>query len=78
MAHVCLLVFSAGDDATALVQLEACIEEILQRMTANMLKLNDNKTEFMVIGANHSSHTLPQIPSLQVGEMTSKQRILVQ
>ena len=42
--------------------------EIWQRMATNMLKLNDDKTEFMAIGWKHSSHNLPQIPFLQVGD----------
>ena len=50
--------FNAGDDATDFSQMEACIEEIQQWMTANMLKLKDNKTEFMAIGAENSSHNL--------------------
>ena len=67
MIRNCILCSNTGDDATALVQLVACIEEIRQWMTADMLNLNDNKTEFMLIGSKHSSHNLPQIPSLQVG-----------
>jgi hypothetical protein len=60
--------FSAGDGATALAQLEACIDEIKKWMTSNMLKLNDNKTEFLVFGSKHISHNIPQISSLQVGD----------
>ena len=61
-------VFSAGDDTTALAQLESCFEEIQQWMTVSMLKLNDNKIELMVIGSKCSSQNLPQIPSPQVEE----------
>ena len=35
---------------TCLEHLEACIAEIRQWMSMNMLKVNDNKTEFIVFG----------------------------
>ena len=37
---------------TCLEHLEACIAEIKQWMSTNMLKLNDDKTEFIVLGTS--------------------------
>lgn len=34
-------------------QIETCIKEIKTFMTANKLKLNDDKTEFLIIGSSH-------------------------
>ena len=48
------LSFSPRDDNTQLnakIKVERCIEEIRSFMTANKLKLNDDKTEFMIIGS---------------------------
>ena len=38
-------------------QLESCVTDVRDWMAANMLKLNDSKTEYIVIG---SKHTLDQ------------------
>ena len=57
-----------NDSLETKAQLEKCIEEVRMWMSANLLKLNDSKTEFMVLG---SRFTLPQVPdelkSLTVG-----------
>ena len=39
-------------------QLESCVADVRDWMAANMLKLNDSKTEYIVIG---SKHTLDQV-----------------
>ena len=51
----------------ALHCLEACLEDVRVRMVANKLKLNEDKTEFMVITSQHY-HTLYQ----HVGPLLSK------
>ena len=51
---------------SALNQLSSCITAIKSWMTLNMLKLNDEKTEFTVITSPHLSRLLPPI-SLSLG-----------
>ena len=41
------------DIDSATERLEGCVEEIRQWMKRNNLKLNDNKTEFVVLGSQH-------------------------
>ena len=43
--------FPPHDSAQAMTQLERCIEEIRQWMISHNLKLNDSKTEFLILGA---------------------------
>ena len=44
------LPFKPQDNDTALTRMENCLVDIRRWMNENMLKLNDSKTEFMVIG----------------------------
>ena len=44
-----------------------CIEEIGRWMEANMFKLNDAKTKFMVIGLNHILSNITNV-TIQVGD----------
>ena len=37
----------------ALNKLESCVTEIHKSMTDNFLKLNDDKSEFIVLGSKH-------------------------
>ena len=46
--------------------LEACINSFRQWMAGNMLKLNEDKTELILIGSNHNLSSLPNI-SILVG-----------
>ena len=62
------IMFNAGDGANAVTRLEACISEIRQWMMNNMLKLNDKKTEFMVLGSRRTIQNVCDITSLQVGD----------
>ena len=58
---------------TALAQLEACIEDVRVWMIENKLKLNEDKTEFMVITSKHYAMTYHQLsPSLTVGGVSIK------
>ena len=43
-----------GKDKDSLRRLEECIESVRKWMVCNKLKLNDNKTEFMVFGSKAS------------------------
>jgi hypothetical protein len=45
--------FQSAEAESVLKKLEACIEEVCNWMTAHKLKLNDDKTEFMVISSKH-------------------------
>ena len=44
---------NAGAKERCIQQLEGCIEEIHKWMSANMLKLNDDKTKFIMFGTKH-------------------------
>ena len=44
---------NAGAKEQYIQQLEGCIEEIHKWMSANMLKLNDDKTKFIMFGTKH-------------------------
>ena len=43
--------FKPEDSKSALIRLEVCIEDIRQWLARHFLKLNENKTEFMVISS---------------------------
>ena len=61
--------FDPGNQAecvNALKTLEMCIKDIQVWMTANMLKLNMEKTEFLIIGSKHNLSLYPNL-SLHVG-----------
>ena len=47
---------------------EECLREIRDWMTKNMLKLNDSKTEYIIIGSKHSLAQIPNIHTLSVGQ----------
>ena len=52
------LSFDPKDEAAAKLQMEACIREIREWMSLNYLKLNDSKTEFVIIGTAHQLQRL--------------------
>ena len=60
-----------SDCRTSKEDLENCVDNVRSWMASNMLKLNENKTEYMVLG---SRHTLKQVPSeacsLTIGDVT--------
>ena len=39
-----------GDEQLCLEELESCIQDVQIWMRTNLLKLNDDKTEFLIIG----------------------------
>ena len=53
----------------ALNKLTNCINEIKSWMTCNMLKLNNDKTEFFIATSPQSKHQLPTL-SLLIGNAT--------
>ena len=52
----------------ARTRVKCCVEDINSWMIKNKLKLNDDKTEFVVISSKHQPR--PVISSVQVGEET--------
>jgi hypothetical protein len=50
----------------AIEQLESCIAEIRRWMAKNFLKLNDDKTEFLILGTCHQLKHL-SLPTLHIG-----------
>ena len=60
--------FDQGSGEEAAAQLEACVEDIRQWMKSNMLKLNDSKTEFLLIHSKHMLGKELEVSSLKVGD----------
>ena len=59
--------FKPEDETTVLKQLESCISEIRLWMANNYLKLNDDKTEFMILGSKHSLKNT-NVTSITIGD----------
>jgi len=59
--------FSLSDRDSATSKIERCIEEIKQWMSANYLKLNDSKTEYILISSPHQAKQIESLPSIQIG-----------
>ena len=57
--------------STALSRLSSCISDIKSWMTLNMLKLNEQKTEFFIAVPDHLKSKIPPV-SLQVGDKVIK------
>ena len=58
---------SAGDGSAAVAQLGAGIQEIIQWLTENILKLIDKKNDFIVVGSKYSlTGCDSQVPSVLV------------
>ena len=56
------------DDAThAISILEACVKDIREWMAHNFLKLNDDKTEFLLISSKYQQHQLVD-PCIRIGD----------
>ena len=58
-----------NDELQAKTKLEACIRDIKAWMTRNKLKLNDDKTEVVVMSSSYHRHH-HSVSTLQVGETT--------
>ena len=63
------LAFRPDSGEAAIDQMMDCVEEVRNWMEANMLKLNESKTEYMVIGSNHTQKKLgDEVKCIRVGE----------
>ncbi len=54
------------DADVALRQLESCIDEIQDWMCSNFLKLNDDKSEFIILGSKHQREKV-KVRNLRIG-----------
>jgi hypothetical protein len=59
--------FESKDVLRAKAKLETCIEELRQFMLVNKLKLNDSKTEYMVICSKHFHKNIMGHSTIKVG-----------
>ena len=60
------IAFKPSDSFAAIQQLELCIGKIRSWMTNNKLKLNDDKSEFIMISSPHNKKTL-ESPEIRIG-----------
>jgi len=58
---------SRDDTTSASDRLKCCIADVGQRMSANRLKLNTDKTELLWVGTRHSLSQHGPFPVLQLG-----------
>ena len=68
------LPFDISGSHNALAKLSACLSDIWSWMVTNKLKLNDDKTEFCIIGSPHITPTvsLSTVHKLLVGKSIIK------
>jgi hypothetical protein len=59
--------FSADDTADSVKRVEKCVAEIRAWMKQNILKLNDDKSELMLIGSRQQLSQIPPI-AVQIGD----------
>ena len=59
--------FDPKDPGPALTALEHCLRDVKSWSIANMLKLNDDKTEFLVVSSK-TSQSLPSIDHIRIGD----------
>jgi hypothetical protein len=65
------IAFDICDGPIMQAKMEACISEVREWMSANFLKLNDTKTEFLLIGSRHILKQLGDLcPAITIGEST--------
>jgi hypothetical protein len=60
---------SPSDFETAIGKVKNCIDDIMTWMSQNKLKLNDDKTEFLVLSSSRQQHKIPEA-SLSIGSAT--------
>ena len=61
------LSFKVHESLSAVAKLEACIQDVKTWMSENVLKLNDDKTEFLVISKKSRCNKVAHITSMNVG-----------
>ena len=67
------LSFKPHEGSAAVDQMMDCVDEIKMWMEANMLKMNEAKTEYIVLGSNHTHAKLDaEVHSLKVGDAVVK------
>ena len=64
--------FDLTDPDHALTKLNACLADIRSWMIKNRLKINDDKTEFLLIGSPHTHNNMKEVQDLKVGNATIK------
>ena len=72
--HQIYLSFKPTDQVSqdgALQSIQACISDVRKWMLANKLKINDGKTELMIIGSKHNVSKL-NISSIKIGDAEIK------
>ena len=60
--------FDVREEHAARLKMEACILEIRHWMSNNFLKLNEAKTEYMVIGSQHLASQLQTVSEITIGD----------
>jgi hypothetical protein len=63
--YVC---FEPGKSASALRRMQECIADIQQWMVDNHLKLNESKTEYLLIGNQHTLRRMSHLSSFTIGD----------
>jgi hypothetical protein len=62
------LAFDVGEEDSSLQRLEACVAAIRQWMMINFLKLNDDKSEFLLIGSKHQLQKVEGVSHVVIGD----------
>ena len=70
------LTFDPQNSIHAIEQIEACVADIKLWMGRNFLKLNDEKTEFILFGSEHDLKSLPEL-TVSVGDEEVKPSMTV-
>ena len=60
--------FLPSEYDVAVTKMESCIAEMREWMTCNNLKLNDSKTEFLVIGKEHIVSRIESSLTITIGD----------
>jgi hypothetical protein len=61
------LIFPPSESASSITRMQDCIQDVRVWMEQNFLKLNDSKTEFLVISSHHNTSALKHVNSIRIG-----------
>jgi hypothetical protein len=61
------LMFSPSESASSITRMQDCIQDVRLLMEQNFLKLNDSKTEFLVISSQHNASALKHVTFIRIG-----------